>query len=144
MIPICLLLHLDAGINLETFIVSTFGYKPSSSTDTNNRKTAIRTKLKSLSLFSGSEKSPRLPLLASVAPELLLLTLLSPWCLAKVFFAGSTGLPPDPRSKSTPAGDHRAEVPPCWSSSGDEEDWDDGSPSMLLLGWVDHLEMRKI
>ena len=57
----CLLLHLEAGRNLETFIASTFGYKPSSSTDTNNRKTAIRTKLKSLSLFSGSEKSPRLP-----------------------------------------------------------------------------------
>ena len=56
LIPNCLLLHLEAGRNLETFIVSTFGYKPSSSTDTNNRKTAIRTKLKSLSLFNESEK----------------------------------------------------------------------------------------
>ena len=52
LIPNCLLLHLEAGRILETFIASTFGYKPSSSTDTNNRKTAIRTKLKSLSLFS--------------------------------------------------------------------------------------------
>ena len=30
LIPICLLLHLEAGIK-ETFIVGTFGYKPSSS-----------------------------------------------------------------------------------------------------------------
>ena len=29
----CLLLHLEAGRNLETFIASTFGHKPSSSTD---------------------------------------------------------------------------------------------------------------
>ena len=32
LIPNCLLLHLEAGRNLETFIASTFGYKPSSST----------------------------------------------------------------------------------------------------------------
>ena len=32
LIPNCLLLHLEAGRNFETFIASTFGYKPSSST----------------------------------------------------------------------------------------------------------------
>ena len=36
LIPNCLLLHLEAGRNLETFIASTFGYKPSSSTDIGN------------------------------------------------------------------------------------------------------------
>ena len=33
LIPNCLLLHLEAGRNLEAFIASTFGYRPSSSTD---------------------------------------------------------------------------------------------------------------
>ena len=30
---ICLLLHLETGIDLESFIASTFGYEPSSSTN---------------------------------------------------------------------------------------------------------------
>ena len=33
LIPICLLLHLEAGINSETFFASTFSYKPSPSTE---------------------------------------------------------------------------------------------------------------
>jgi hypothetical protein len=37
---------IEAGRNLETFIASTSGLKPFSSTDTNSRKTAIMTKLK--------------------------------------------------------------------------------------------------
>ena len=41
--------------------------------------------LEPLSLSSESEKSPRLPLLASVAPELLLLTLLSPGAQSNLF-----------------------------------------------------------
>ena len=84
---------------MKHLLWSTCGLKPSSSTDKNTTKTAIRTKLEPLSLSSEIEKSPRLPLLASVAPELLLLTLLSPWFPAQVFFAGSTGLPPDPQGR---------------------------------------------
>ena len=80
LIPNCLLLHLEAGRNLETFIASTYGLKPFSSTDTNYMKTAIMTKLEQLSLSLESEnresENPRcLPLRASIAPELLLLTL---------------------------------------------------------------------
>ena len=44
LIPTSLLLQLEAGS--ETFIASTSGLKPFSSTDTNSRKTAIMTKLK--------------------------------------------------------------------------------------------------
>ena len=101
LIPNCLLLHLEAGRNLETFIASTYGLKPFSSTDTNLRKTAIMTKLKRLSLSLGreneSEKPPKPPLRASIAPELLLLTC-CPLGLHKIGFpqAGSTELPPDP------------------------------------------------
>ena len=59
---------------------STFGLKPFSSTDTNYMKTAIMTKLEQLSLSLESEnresENPQcLPLRASIAPELLLLTL---------------------------------------------------------------------
>ena len=46
LIPTSLLLQLEAGRNFETFIASTSGLKPFSSTDTNSRKTAIMTKLK--------------------------------------------------------------------------------------------------
>ena len=80
LIPNCLLLHLEAGRNFETFIASTYGLKPFSSTDTNYMKTAIMTKLEQLLLSLESEnresENPRcLPLCASIAPELLLLTL---------------------------------------------------------------------
>ena len=56
----------------RTFIASTFGIEPSSSTDTNNWITAIKTKLESLSLslVKMKVKTP----LASIAPELHLLT----------------------------------------------------------------------
>ena len=114
LIPNCLLLHLEAGRNLETFIASTYGLKPFSSTDTNLRKTAIMTKLKRLSLSLGreneSEKPPKPPLRASIAPELLLLTC-CPLGLHKIGFpqAGSTELPPDPLGRGrwanlTPSG----------------------------------------
>ena len=46
LIPTSLLLQQEAGRNFETFIASTSGLKPFSSTDTNSRKTAIMTKLK--------------------------------------------------------------------------------------------------
>ena len=70
MIPICLLLQLEGGRNFETFIASTFGYKPSSSTDTNKTKTAIKLRLESLSLFNKSEKEKfRLPLLPPSPPD---------------------------------------------------------------------------
>ena len=72
---------------------------------------------------------PRLPLLASVAPELLLLTLLSPWYSAKVFLAADqrTGVPLYDRiicefsncalfAKFFLAADQRAGVPPYCST----------------------------
>ena len=46
----------------ETFIASTFGIEPSSSTDTNNWITAIKTKLESLSLSLESENESEKPL----------------------------------------------------------------------------------
>ena len=63
LIPTSLLLQLEAGRNFETFIASTSGLKPFSSTDTNSRKTAIMTKLKwlSLSLSLESENESKNP-----------------------------------------------------------------------------------
>ena len=63
LIPTSLLLQLEAGRNFETFIASTSGLKPFSSTDTKSRKTAIMTKSKrlSLSLKSENEKPPKPP-----------------------------------------------------------------------------------
>ena len=46
----------------RTFIASTFGIEPSSSTDTNNWITAIKTKLESLSLSLESENESEKPL----------------------------------------------------------------------------------
>ena len=76
LIPTSPLLQLEAGINFETFIASTSGLKPFSSTDTNSRKTAIMTKLTDFHFLSKVKmKNPQsLPLRASIAPELLLLT----------------------------------------------------------------------
>ena len=82
LIPNCLLLHLEAGRNLETFIASTSGLKPFSSTDTNSRKTAIMTKLKRLSLSleseNESEKPPKTPPLRLHRPRAPPADLLSP------------------------------------------------------------------
>ena len=72
LIPTSLLLQLEAGRNFETFIASTSGLKPFSSTDTNLRKTAIMKKLKQLSLSleseNESEKAPKGPPFAPPSP----------------------------------------------------------------------------
>ena len=78
-------------------LASTFGIKTFLSTDTNFTKTAIMTKLKQLSFHLENEKPQRLPLRASVTPELLLLTS-CPLGVLQIGFpqAVSTQLPPDP------------------------------------------------
>ena len=58
LIPICLLLHLEAGIDLETFIASTFGYKPSSNTDTNIRKNSNKDQVDVTFTFQWKWKIP--------------------------------------------------------------------------------------
>ena len=59
LIPNCLLLHLEAGRNLETFFASTFGYKPSSSTDLNCLLSTRHLNLSSISLRPESPLNER-------------------------------------------------------------------------------------
>ena len=100
-----------------------------------------------------SEKPSALPLLASNAPELLLLTLLSPWCPAQVFFAGSTGLPPDPQGRGRRV--NHVQIPTQLVTTGQgyllagphsvmRKIAMVTLPSMLLLWMGAHLVMRKI
>ena len=72
LIPICHVLHLEAGIILETFIASTFGYKPSLSTDTNIRKTANKHNVEVTFTFPWKWKIP------STAPSRLQYPWISP------------------------------------------------------------------
>ena len=101
------------------------------------------TKLKSLSLLVEVKNS----LHCLFSPPTHLLTRLSSWCSAKVFFAGSTGLPPDPNGRGRRVNLTQESRPPprcCLDGCppGDEEEWVDGAPSVLLLEWEERPRKR--